>query len=276
MLRPREALARADAAPPLRPDRWPDDAGRGRTIAVIDGVPDLEALDLEGGDLEVIRIGVEPDAPPDEHATHAASLLVDARIGVVPRARLLAAGVTASDGRIAAAAVAEAIGWAIDRGAEILVIPLGDHADDAAVERAIDRAIARGRIVVAAAGNAHPRPLMFPARRPGVVAVGACDESGALLEGCSRTPRLDLVVPAREVIAAVARGREAPRSGTSVAAALAGGLLALDPAGRRRSIARPPPRGSSDAPPCPSASTLPPTSTIPPASTLPRTHQENA
>lgn len=232
MLRPRDALAqlRARTIPTplvLRDDRWPSDAGAGRTIALIDGVPDLRAAALARADIEVQRIGAGLDAPPDEHATHGASLLVDRELGVVPGARLLAAGVTAADGTIAPEAVAAAIDWAARERADVIVIPLGDHHDHAEVTAAIRLARARGVVVVAAAGNAHPRPLLFPARLPGVLAVGACDPSGALLEDCCRRPRLDLVVPARDVVAAVAPERLAPRSGTSVAAVLAGGLITL-------------------------------------------------
>jgi subtilisin family serine protease len=83
-------------------------------------------------------------------------------------------------------------------------------------------------VIVAAAGNAHPHPLLFPARLPGVIAVGACDEGGALLEDSCRAPRLDLVMPGLRIVAATGPGCETTRSGTSVAAALAGGVLMLD------------------------------------------------
>jgi subtilisin family serine protease len=233
MLRPREALAQhcvrmgiADSFA-KRFDRF-HYRGRDRTIALIDGVPDLETEALIGANV-VTRSWVDgPVAQPDSHTTFAACVLVGQRDGLVPRARLLAAAVTTTEGRIVPARIAAAIDWARQSGAQVIVIPLADHHDHADVREAVNVALAADILIVAAAGNAHPHPLMFPARVPGVIAVGACDEHGELLEDSCRAPRLDLVVPGRSIFAAIGPGREATRSGTSVAAALAGGLLTLE------------------------------------------------
>ena len=212
--------------------------GFGRSIALVDGLPDLATEELIGANLNV---RVWSGATPDSHTTFAASVLVGRQHGLAPRARLLVGAVTADDGSIAPCDVAAAIEWAVEAGAQIVVIPLGDHRSHADVSAAVDFAIARGVVIVAAAGNAHPHPLLFPARLPGVIAVGACDERGELLDDCCRAPRLDLVMPALRILAATAPGREAERSGTSVAAALAGGLLTLDsPANPQQATKRKP------------------------------------
>ena len=230
MLRPRDALAGRIARDEI--DRSfgqgldDPERGFGRTIALVDGLPDLATEELIGANLSVRVWGGA--TTPDSHTTFAASVLVGRQHGLAPRARLLVAAVTADDGSIAPCDVAAAIEWAVEAGAQIVVIPLGDHRSHADVSAAVDFAIARGVVIVAAAGNAHPHPLLFPARLPGVIAVGACDERGELLDDCCRAPRLDLVMPALRILAATAPGREAERSGTSVAAALAGGLLTLD------------------------------------------------
>jgi subtilisin family serine protease len=226
MIRPRDILARHNARSNIgnsSPAR-----GTGRVLALIDGIPDLRTEELIGASVEVLAIAVDPTAVPDPHTTFAACVLVGREHGLIPHAHLLTFGVTAADGSIAPEHIAWAITEAGRRGAEIIVIPLGDHRDHQDVRTAIEAARARGVVIVAAAGNAHPHPLLFPARLPGVVAVGACDEAGALLEDCCRTPRPDLVLPALRVLATDGPGREVARSGTSVAATLAAGLLAID------------------------------------------------
>lgn len=195
-------------------------------LALIDGSPQSTIAELQGADLTVVEL-VERPLRPDHHATFMASVLVGRRLGLLPRAQLLALAVTAADGSIDPGLVAAAVGEACRRGATTIVVPLGDHRHHLAVEAAISRAMGRGATVVAAAGNAHPHPLLFPARLPGVVAVGACDPGGVLLEDCCRSPRLDLVIPAKAILGADASGCESTRSGTSVAAVLAGALLAV-------------------------------------------------
>lgn len=209
--------------------RAPADAGRGRVLAVVDTAPALDVEDLAGADVEVRRFGDAGPTTATAHATHAACLLVGqgraALRGLVPRARLLVAAIAEEDECVDPRAIADAITWASGAGAEVLALPLGAHHEDELVLGAVRQALQRRVIVVAAAGNAHPHPVLFPARLPGVLAVGACDGRGALLEDCCREPRLDLVLPALAIRAPVARGRLATRSGTSVATTLAAGLV---------------------------------------------------
>lgn len=230
MLRPREAIARYRAfarVGSLHHHSFDDPhRGIGCTIAMIDAMPDLATEELVAAGIEAPTGSGE--LAPDPHATFAASVLVGRLHGLVPGARLLVAPVMDGDPERTPERIAAAIAWATQAGARILVIPLGDVRAHACVGEAILAARAKGVVIVAAAGNAHPRPLLFPAAMPEVVAVGACDEQGRLLDDSCRVPRLDLVLPALRILAATGPGREAQRSGTSVAATLAAGLLALD------------------------------------------------
>ena len=228
MLRPREAIAlhlRRQGRGRRGQFRF-DNQGPGPVIALIDGLPDLETEELAGARVTV-RSWVR-DPTPDAHATFGASVMVGRIQGLCPGARLLVEVVASGDDPVRPAGIAAAIRWAAQDGARIIAVPLGDHRSHEEVGAAIDEAIRLGATIVAAAGNASPHPILFPARWPGVIAVGACDERGALLEDCCRSPRLDLVLPAHRVVAATGRCREAVRSGTSVATALAGGMLAND------------------------------------------------
>lgn len=131
-----------------------------------------------------------------------------------PGAAIAVATVAAADGTIAPAAVAAAIDWLA--GADVIAVPLGSDRDEPEVAAAIDRALRRGATVVAAAGDSHPDPVMFPARHPGVLAVGALDRDGQLLPECNRFPHLALRAP----------GLAGDARGSSIACVLAAAALA--------------------------------------------------
>ncbi|HVE69674.1 MAG TPA: S8 family serine peptidase [Solirubrobacteraceae bacterium] len=195
--------APAGAADPLRPYQWglsmvrADGAratatGAGATVAVIDsgaamGHPDLQGRLVAGPDY------VDGGAPEDGegHGTHVAGI-VAANAGngvgvesVAPGARVLVVRVLDDDGEGGASGVADGIRWAADNGADVINLSLGSEipifgtSED--YESAIDYALDRGKIVVAAAGNgATPAgaPLPFcdqPSAEGRLLCVGAVD-----------------------------------------------------------------------------------------------------
>jgi subtilisin family serine protease len=66
-----------------------------------------------------------------------------------------------------------AITDAVNHGAKVISLSLGDQSPDTAEESAVANAIAHGVVVVAASGNESSIRLDYPARDPGVIAVGA-------------------------------------------------------------------------------------------------------
>jgi len=217
--------------PRLVPAHWSTCEGEGETVALIDGAPATDVEDLRGAALATIYMLPGAGDRSCQHTTHAACLLIGqgavATRGIAPRARLLAFSVVGRDGEIVPSAIADAIARALAQGASILALPLGDHAEHSEIAAAVAVALARGVTIVAAAGNAHPRPILFPARLPGVLAVGAVDADDRLLADCCRGPGLAALAPGLRITAQVAPGRVAPRSGSSVATALVAGALAL-------------------------------------------------
>jgi len=76
-------------------------------------------------------------------------------------------------GGISSANVARGIIWAADNGAKVLSISLSFESDSITLRNAIDYAYNKGCVIVAAAGNAGKSGLIFPARYPNVLGVGA-------------------------------------------------------------------------------------------------------
>jgi len=74
--------------------------------------------------------------------------------------------------------VAQALRYAADQGALVASLSLGGRASDAVLQEAVGYALSKGTLVVAAAGNEGGDGLYYPARYPGVLAVGAARPDG--------------------------------------------------------------------------------------------------
>jgi len=117
-----------------------------------------------------------------EHADQA-TILVRVKPGANPRsvgmtgvawdASVLPVKVLDEDGVGTDASVAAGITWAADHGATVINLSLGGPQPSDVLRQAVDYALARDVVVVAAAGNDGHRTPSYPAAYPGVVAVGA-------------------------------------------------------------------------------------------------------
>src|SRR5215831_10169352 len=181
--------------------QWRPAAGRGMVTGLLDTRFDEQIPDFAGTDL-VTRDFVgsaKRRLEIGEHGTDSVALLIGQGKhqirGIVPQARLLVAQVVGPDNIAAPQAVVEALDWLVSSGAQIVVLPLGEPIERTEIAQQIEKISRCGVVVFASAGNGHPDPLVFPARHPLVIAVGAADLHGNLLPECSRLPRLDLVAP---------------------------------------------------------------------------------
>ena len=215
---------------------WPpalgDNRGAGITVGLLEGDYSPSVADLEGAHITVRRFGAQDSGSPwlCEHGSFSASLLVGQGsvklLGIVPAARLLIACTASHDGISQPDTVGEALMWLASEGASVIVIPLGQHDEHPGLADALRMATDTGALVLAAAGNCAPRPVMFPARDPHCFAIGASTATGALLPNCATHPGLDFIARGHRVSAPI-RGRMVRhRSGTSASCVLAGGLIA--------------------------------------------------
>lgn len=233
---------------------WAEGArGQGVVIGEIDtGVqarlPALAGQVLSGTDLGPGGGDGRRDRDVDAfgHGTAMASLMVAhdgpfGILGLAPDARVLPVAVpipgTTDDGNDASD-LGDAIRFAADHGARIISMSLGgstggdaDHLSCPADEQAaIDHALSRGAIVVAAGGNsgAAGNPIEEPAVCLGVVAVGAVDSAGRVPPWSSRHAYLTVTAPGVNV-PTLGRGRDSAffGDGTSQAAAITSAGLAV-------------------------------------------------
>jgi subtilisin family serine protease len=169
--------------------------GRGVTVAVVDSGVDLDHPDLRVALVPGVDL-VEKDTPPDDlngHGTHVAGIIGSRRgnghgtVGVAPDARLMPMRVLDEDGGGSVLDAAKAIRLAVDRGARVVNLsigqtpahgPLYDLGLLADVPAAIDYAWQKGAVVVFAAGNDSVPLCTGPSSRQRVVCVGSVGPDG--------------------------------------------------------------------------------------------------
>lgn len=233
--------------------------GAGVQVAVIDTGVDQAHPEFAGVPIRWLDIVNNRKAPYDNHGhgTHVAGVIVaqgdwhtwlsgfELR-GVAPGVTLIAVKAIAYDGKGDETNVARGVITALENGADIIVLSLGGGnlpALGSATEHAVEKALDAGVFVVAAAGNSPQDGdgcrVTSPANVEGVIAVGAVgrdgkvaafscrgDDSPVTLE---RDPhrKPELVAPGVDILSGWADGKYVQASGTSQAAPVVAGVLAL-------------------------------------------------
>jgi type VII secretion-associated serine protease mycosin len=172
---------------------WPKSTGKGVTVAVIDsGVRathvDLTGQVLSGTDFQFGGNG-QTDHSAEFHGTLVASLIAghghgpngeDGIKGLAPDAKILPVGVGPGDANALGGTnhVPQAIRYAVDHGAQVINMSIGNGNSDQTEESAVAYAEQHNVVLVAAAGNDGADVKEYPASWPGVIKVGAVDKTG--------------------------------------------------------------------------------------------------
>jgi len=168
---------------------------------------------------------------PAKHGTAVASIAAGqagAFRGVAPGSRIYVADVYGNTGvGGSATAVAEGLDWLVRKGAPVINISLVGPSNRL-MEAAVAAAIRKGVIVVAAVGNDGPNsPPLYPAAYGGVLAVTAVDQKDRILFEAVRATPVAFAAPGADIFAADGAGGFAKVRGTSFAAPIVAGQLAL-------------------------------------------------
>ena len=140
-------------------------AAAGITIAVVDTGADLDAPDLAAKSPRSYSVRTRSAQVSDAngHGTFVAALAAgsssngDGVAGISGESPLLLIQAGGADGSFTDVDEAAAIVYAVDHGAKIVNLSLGGPATSAIEKRAIDYAVAKGVLLVAAAGNGFER-----------------------------------------------------------------------------------------------------------------------
>ncbi|HEY4406661.1 MAG TPA: S8 family serine peptidase [Xanthobacteraceae bacterium] len=174
------------------------------------------------------------------HGTHVSGILAAKGIamdeGICPDCRIMAVRVLAtmkSGDRLVGAGIVDNINngikWAVDNGADIINMSLGIKHTGGGLphEDVIRYALSKGVTVVAASGNDGTAERYYPGALPGVIAVGAVDNTGTVTNFTSYGANITVVAPGVNVYSSFAHNTYAFASGTSQASPFVSGMVAL-------------------------------------------------
>ncbi|MDH6126685.1 S8 family serine peptidase [Kitasatospora sp. GP82] len=189
---------------------WSVSQGDGVIVAVIDSGVDASHPDLTGQVLD----GYDPSGkglnahPTDPHGTSMASAIVghghgagnaEGALGLAPGAKVLPIYKADASDR---SADAEDIKWAVDHNAKIINMSIGGTMPDAQMADAVAYAAKHDVLIVAATGNNGVTPVDYPARYPGVLAVGASDQDRKIWSQSNYGPEVLLSAPGTRIVGA--------------------------------------------------------------------------
>ncbi len=225
-------------------------SGRGIKLAVLDTGFDIAHPDFAGRSFST-RSFVPDGSIVDVHGhgTHCTGIACGSRVtatagpryGAASDAEILVGKVLGDGGKGDEAWVLNGINWALEAGADIVSLSIEGYYDAShpvlpQYEAIGTRALAAGRLVIAAAGNdsARPlytRPVASPASASTIMAVAAIGPDDRVASfSCAGGPGglVDIAAPgvSIESSAPMPRGRRSD-SGTSAAAPLVAGIAAL-------------------------------------------------
>jgi len=197
--------------------------GSGVKVAVLDtGIAKHPDLRISGG-ISFVN-GTKNYNDDNGHGTHVAGIIAAANngigvVGAASKAQVFAVKVLDKYGSGSYGQVIQGIDWAVENGMNIISMSFGGSVESQALHEAIKQASARGILVVAAAGNsgAGGDTILYPARYPEVISVGAVDRAHKRAGFSSTGPELDLVAPGVDILSTTADDGYGTLSGTSMA-----------------------------------------------------------
>ena len=216
--------------------------GNNVTIAVLDtGVngthPDLQANMINGYNTfenKIIPSNVNGD--DHGHGTHVAGIAAargnnaNGIAGVSWNCKIMSVKVLNEYGGGTDASVAEGIVWAIDnKGSSRMVInmSLGGSFYSQLLFDAVNYAIRKGIVVVAAMGNSGYTSILYPAAYRGVMAVGSSNKDDQISYFSTGGAHISVAAPGSDIYSTSYNGSYVEKSGTSMATSFVAGLCSL-------------------------------------------------
>ena len=211
--------------------------GKGLVVAVLDTGIDrrhaafTDTVILDGYDATTDTDFVDSDY--DGHGTAVAGIIA-ARDGIVPEAQIYPVKISDGTGIIYSSCLTAGIYRAVDEGADIINISAGGYSYSVAEKRAVEYAVSKGCIIVAAAGNDGADSSLagkyyYPASYDGVISVASVENDGTISKFSQYNDKIDVAAPGRDITVCLTSGDNmfGTSSGTSFSAAIVSGIAAL-------------------------------------------------
>ena len=203
-------------------------------IAVIDsGVnalhPDLQNKVLDGYDF----YNNDADASDDHgHGTFVAGIIAasDNAMGVkglYDQAGIIPVKVIGEVGQGTYEDTASGIIWAADQNAKIINLSIGAYAFSNVLRDAVNYALEKGCVLVAASGNEGVAKEIYPAAYPDVIAVSALGQDGNIWLNANTGRYIDVCAPGEKILSTGLNDSYVLSGGTSASAAIVSTLAAM-------------------------------------------------
>lgn len=182
-------------------EAWDIATGAGIRVAVLDtGVatdnPDIAAKVVDRANFSTAATGEDNYG----HGTHVAGIVAAVKdavgvSGVCPECSILDGKVLNDSGSGSTSSIVNGIDWALDSGAQVINMSLGQRVSSRALEAAVKDAWSRGAVIVAAAGNGGTQAKFYPGAYPNVIAVAATDNNDAKASFSTYGKWVDVAAP---------------------------------------------------------------------------------
>ncbi|WP_413380239.1 S8 family peptidase [Alkalihalobacillus sp. 1P02AB] len=216
-------------------DGWDLSGGEDVTIAVLDTGVDPDHLDLKDkishGYNAFDESGDFSDA--HGHGTHVAGVAaamtnnITGIAGVSWKSNILPVKVLNDDGEGSSYEVANGIYWAVENGAQVINMSLGDYYHSDALHDAVKYAYDNDVVIIAASGNDNVSDPMYPAYYPEVLTVAAVDQDQKRAFFSNYGEHVDISAPGEHIPSLFPDNNYTVMSGTSMAAPHVAGLAGL-------------------------------------------------
>ncbi len=226
-------------------EAWNASKGEGVTVAVIDSGIDFEHPDLKDniiGHVSTMDAGNGYD--DNGHGTHCAGIIAavaDNGIGVsgiAPKANIYSVKVLGANGAGKTSDIIQGVKAATDQNVDIISMSLGGICWDSLYQKAVDNAVGKGIVVIAASGNESTSQKSYPAAYNNVISVAATDPDNSLTNFSNYGTWVDIAAPGWNILSTLPTDFTVPdceyvekgygyMSGTSMACPAVAGTVAL-------------------------------------------------
>jgi subtilisin family serine protease/flagellar hook assembly protein FlgD len=202
------------------------------TVAVLDGGIQGDHPDLRGKIVKPYNmISKNQLLKADDHGTHVAGIIAanmnnQGITGIAPNVKIMPVNVF-KHGGASSFDVASAVYYAVANKANVINLSLGGFDPSTTVEKALKHAHYSGVVVVAAAGNSANDSATYPAAYETVISVSASDQYDKIASFSNFGETVDFAAPGVSILSAVSGSSYERFEGTSMAAPVVSGTIAL-------------------------------------------------
>lgn len=204
-------------------------------IAIVDTGVDLDHPDLKNRLVKGFNLIDENREPDDDngHGTHVAGIIAsetnnsEGTAGMTWYNKIMPVKAMGAKGYGTTFDIARGIIWAVDHGADVINLSLGNYQPSNMLEEAVTYAFSKNVLMVSAAGNDGSNQPTYPSAYPEVLSVAAIDYNGNRASFSNYGDYIDIAAPGVSIPSTYFNKQYAALSGTSMAAPHVAGLAAL-------------------------------------------------